>query len=170
MFYVCHFGHTTHTRWQHECSARTKWQQCRKRVFACWNMRGVHLLLQCGVHSETNAEKNRRVTRAFCGGIGSFRTLVVCVKGKARGDQACLMKQWREWGRGTHRTFVVCHMKTWWVYGPFRISIIIVCVIFLNIQRFETRWIFCSNPVFYDKNRTNFRDFLKNRLFEYSAK
>jgi hypothetical protein len=66
------------------------------KEFLRWNIRGVYLLLQCGVHSEKNAGKNRRVTSALCGGIGSFRTLVVCVNGKARGDQACLMKQWRE--------------------------------------------------------------------------
>jgi hypothetical protein len=32
----------------------TTWRQCRKRVFVCWNMRGVHLLRQSSVHSDGN--------------------------------------------------------------------------------------------------------------------
>jgi hypothetical protein len=98
-------------------SAVTKWRR-RKRVFVCWNMRGVHLLLQCSVHSDENIIKKRQVSRAFCGGIVSLRTLVVCVNGKARGDQAWLMKRWREWGRvscAVHRNRqpTKCMERTW---------------------------------------------------------
>jgi hypothetical protein len=55
----------------------TTWRQCRKRVFVCWNMRGVHLLRQASVHSDGNTEKKHQATRAFCDGIVSFGTLVV---------------------------------------------------------------------------------------------
>jgi hypothetical protein len=41
-------------------------------------------------------ERNRHVNKAFCGGIGNLRTLVVYVKEKAPVDQKCQMKQWRE--------------------------------------------------------------------------
>jgi negative regulator of sigma E activity len=66
----------------------------QERVFVCWKMRGVHLLRQFSVHSDGNTEKKHQATRAFCDGIFSFGTLVVCVNRKALGDQECQMKQW----------------------------------------------------------------------------
>jgi hypothetical protein len=47
------------------------------------------------MHSEQSTEKNHHVNRAFCGGIGSLRILVVCVSGKARGDQYSVLT-WNE--------------------------------------------------------------------------
>jgi hypothetical protein len=47
------------------------------------------------VHSEQSTEMNQHVNRAFCGGIGSLRILVVCVNGKTRGDHYSVLK-WNE--------------------------------------------------------------------------
>ncbi|GBO19877.1 hypothetical protein AVEN_238266-1 [Araneus ventricosus] len=35
----------------------TRWRQCRRRVFACWNMRSVLRLRAFSVHSYANTEK-----------------------------------------------------------------------------------------------------------------
>ncbi|GBM70806.1 hypothetical protein AVEN_142095-1 [Araneus ventricosus] len=77
--------------------------QCRRKVYVCWNMRGVLRLRAFSVHSYANTEDLHLVTKAFCVGFASFVKLVVGVFKRATiitpvtaFDRNMLLKVWTE--------------------------------------------------------------------------
>jgi hypothetical protein len=50
-----------------------------RKQFLCVGIREMFVCYSSATRIQKSTEKNRHVNKAFCGGIGNLRTLVVCV-------------------------------------------------------------------------------------------